>query len=288
MKKLNPKQYDEAEFNKLIFTQTNSIRSHLKLQTTDITNVKSRFKDYESNKNKLESLSPSIYVKTSDEYKSLFGLYDSVSQDTENIKDEIKKISELKCPYCGIESPYNLDHFLPRSRFPEFSIFAPNLIYVCSRCNTTYKSDDIITPTGERKFFNPYYDDFIETTQFLKCEINLNGSVYPSFRFYIEDLSATMPYEYSVMKNHFEAMHLETRYMEQIVKEKFRIFKNEYINLQQRTYYDTSLEKIKSDIDKRLRGYQGENINNYEKVFWESLKDCDECLNLIVEKKILI
>lgn len=30
------------------------------------------------------------------------------------------------------------------------------------------------------------------------------------------------------------------------------------------------------------------NINNWEKVFWESLKKSDECLNLIVNKVIPI
>jgi DNA-directed RNA polymerase subunit RPC12/RpoP len=280
MRKLNPKQYVEAEFNKLIFTQTSRIKSHLQLQTADITNVKFRFTDYESNQKALENLSSSTYVKTSDEYKSLFGLYDSVSQDTENIKKEIKKISEVKCPYCGISEPSHLDHFLPRAKYPEFSIYAPNLIYVCSICNSTYKRDDVITSTGERKFFNPYFDDFIETTQFLKCVVELNGDVYPSFKFYIQDLSATMPYEYSVMKNHFEAMELQNRYIDQIVKEKFRRFKNRYVQK------DISIEQLKHNIDYELEGLDCENINNWEKVFWESLKDSDECLNLIVKNVI--
>ena len=280
MRKLNPKQYDEAEFEKLIFTQTGGIKSHLKLTDNNVTDIKSKFTDYESNKNKLENVSFSIYVKTSDEYKSLFELYDSVSQDTKKIKDEIKKISEVKCPYCGISEPSHLDHYLPRAKFPEFSIFTPNLIHVCSICNSTYKSDDVITLTGERKFFNPYFDDFIETTQFLKCEIELHGSMYPSFKFYIEDLSATMPYEYSVMKNHFEAMHLQTRYMEQILKEKFLRFKNRYVQR------DISIEQLKHSIEYELEGLDCENINNWEKVFWESLKDSDECLKLIVNKAI--
>lgn len=285
MRKMNPKQYDEAEFD----TATNG-KPRI---NAEVTNIKNRFVDFEKNKSKLENLSQNYNKPTEckdieDLSCDLYKLYDSKSNESTKFKKEIKKISEVKCPYCGISEPSHLDHFLPRAKYPEFSIYAPNLIYVCSICNSTYKSDDVVTVAGERKFFNPYFDDFIETTQFLKCEIELNGSMYPSFKFYIEDLSATMPYEYSVMKNHFEAMHLETRYMEQIVKEKFRIFKNEYINLQQRTYYDTSLEEIKSDINKRLRGYQGENINNYEKVFWESLKDFDECLNLIVERTIPI
>ena len=41
MRKLIPKNYDEVEFNKLVFTQTNAIRSHLNLSSEDINNIKS-------------------------------------------------------------------------------------------------------------------------------------------------------------------------------------------------------------------------------------------------------
>ena len=76
--------------------------------------------------------------------------------------------------------------------------------------------------------------------------------------------------------------------MEQIVKEEFKRFRNEYVDKKLRTYDEISLNEIRRDIDKRIRGYQDENINNWEKVFWESLKDSDKCLNLIVNKVIPI
>ena len=45
---------------------------------------------------------------------------------------------------------------------------------------------------------------------------------------------------------------------------------------------------MKNYIEETLREYQEENINNWEKVFWESLKESEECLNLIVNKVIPI
>jgi len=293
MRKLVPKNYNEDEFNKLIFTKTNTIRSHLDLSSDDINNIKSRFTVYQEHKNKLEYLentSKSNYKKEDAlKYNSLFNLYDSDSKDTQNLKEEIKEISRTKCPYCGISESSHLDHFLPRAKFPEFSIYSPNLIYVCSICNSTYKGADVVNTLGERKFFNPYFDDFIEDIQFLKCKIKVEeNGIYPEFKFYIEDLSSSNDYEYKVIKNHFEVMHLQTRYMEQIVKEEFKRFRNEYVDKKSRTYDEISLNEIKRDIDKRIRGYQDENINNWEKVFWKSLKDSDDCLNLIVKKVIPI
>lgn len=277
MRKLTPKDYNENEFNMAINGKS--------IINADIENIKSRFEDFKNNQYKLEDLSQKYDKPT--ECKGLenlacdlYKLYDSKSKESIKFREEIQKISEIKCPYCGIDTPSHLDHFLPRAKFPEFSIFAPNLIYVCSICNSKYKGDDIVNTNGERKFFNPYFDDFIETTQFLKCEIKLDGSLYPTFKFYIEDLSATMPYKYTVMKNHFEAMDLQTRYMDQIVKEKFLRFKNRY------NHKPVSLEKLKENIDYELGGLNSENVNNWEKVFWESLKNCNECLNLITNKKI--
>lgn len=285
MRKLVPKNYDEVEFNKLVFTQTNAIRSHLNLSSEDINNIKSRFTIYQEYKNKLEyfenTLKSDYKKENALRYNSLFNLYDSDSKDTENLKEEIKEISRTKCPYCGISESSHLDHFLPRAKFPEFSIYSPNLIYVCSICNSTYKGDDVVNSLGERKFFNPYFDDFIENIQFLKCRIIVND-IYPKFEFYIEDLSSSNDYGYKVIKNHFEAMGLQTRYFEQIVKEKFRIFKNRYKNK------DVTLSKLKENIEYELDGLLEENDNNWEKVFWQSLKESDECLNLIVNKVIPI
>lgn len=281
MRKLIPKNYDEKEFDSL----TNE-KSRIK---ADIINIKKRFQDFEVNKYKLENLKQQ-YIKPKkckniDDLRcDLYKLYDSTNY---KFKEEIQKISGDICPYCGIDRPSHLDHFIPRSKFPEFSIYSPNLIYVCSICNSKYKGEKILNSKGERIFFNPYFDNFIETIQFLKCRIIVND-IYPKFEFYIEDLSKTSSYEYTIMKNHFEAMNLKINYMNQIVNQKFKKFKNRYVNLKERTYYEISLEQIKNYIEETLREYQEENINNWEKVFWESLKESEECLNLIVNKVIPI
>ena len=281
MRKLVPKNYNEREFDSL----TNE-KSRIK---ADILNIKKRFQDFEVNKYKLENLiqqylKPKKCKDIDDLACDLYKLYDSIN---DGFKEEIRKISGDVCPYCGIDRPSHLDHFIPRSKFPEFSIYSSNLIYVCSICNSKYKGDKILNSKGERIFFNPYFDNFIETIQFLKCRIIVND-IYPKFEFYIEDLSKTNSYEYMIMKNHFEAMNLKINYMNQIVNQKFKRFRNRYVNLKERTYYEISLEQIKNSIEETLREHQQDNINNWEKVFWESLKDSDDCLNLIVNKIIPI
>lgn len=285
MRKLTPKDYDILEFNDLIKGKERV--------TADIENIKEQFEVFNTNKQQLENVTQ-VYSKppkcqglntlSCDLYK----LYDSTSQDTEKIKNAVKSISSIKCPYCGIEKPSHIDHFLPRSIFPEFSMYTPNLIYVCSTCNSIYKGDKIVNEEGERKYFNPYFDEYIEELVFLQCKIEVENGIYPNFKFYIDDLSETHNYEFTVIKNHFESMNLNFRYIEQISKEEFRRFKNRYIEKTIKQFKDVTLDKLKNDIEEKLDELYDLNENNWEKVFWNSLKDCDECLNLIVDKLIPI
>jgi hypothetical protein len=36
------------------------------------------------------------------------------------------------CPYCSLDSNPDLDHYLPKIRYPEFSLYAYNLIPICT------------------------------------------------------------------------------------------------------------------------------------------------------------
>lgn len=65
------------------------------------------------------------------------------------------------CPVCGSpDLPSSLDHYLPRSCFPEFSIFRANLVSSCSSCNTSEKGNIVAGKSPER-FVHPYFDDWL-------------------------------------------------------------------------------------------------------------------------------
>ena len=80
------------------------------------------------------------------------------------IYDKIMINANGKCPYCGIGSPIELDHYLPKSKFPQFSILPLNLIPSCERCNkygkgtnvAKNKSDQVLHPYLDH---NLYYDN---------------------------------------------------------------------------------------------------------------------------------
>ena len=204
------------------------------------------------------------------------------------LKEQIRAISSLRCPYCGItESPFHVDHYVPRSKYPEFSVLKINLIAACATCNSRFKGNEFIKE-NKRLYFNPYFDTFIENIQFLKCSINVD-SIYPVINFYIdEELKQTNAYSYNVMKNHFDNLKLNIRYKELARVEIFNRFKDEYINPNTLEFDEVTIDELKRDIRKKLRAFREFNINHWEKVFLEALEEADDCLNLIVNKLIPI
>lgn len=303
MKKLTPINYNALDFNKFIYNREGigTVKNGKQVIDTNIINIRNRFSLFQINSTNLENVNPiTTYTvntesackaltsaqKNNELYCNLYSLYDSTSEHCKTFKKLIKDISKTKCPYCSLDTPSHIDHYLPRSVFPEYSVFSLNLIFSCSICNSGYKGDDYINAQGERLFINPYFDTFIETIPFLKCDIIINDS-YPKFKFKIDNtLQVQYTYEYKIIKNHFDKLNLESRYLDQIVEEKFKRFKNRYIDKKSMEFKTITLQQLKDNITFILDGLDDLNINNWEKVFWESLKTSDNCLNLIVNKDI--
>lgn len=79
------------------------------------------------------------------------------------IYDQIKLLARDECPYCGgcgefveEEGIGTLDHFLPKARFPAFSILPANLVPACAVCNmgmgSSFPTDPNLQP------LHPYFD----------------------------------------------------------------------------------------------------------------------------------
>ena len=77
--------------------------------------------------------------------------------------DQIKLLARDECPYCGgcgefvdEEGIGTLDHFLPKARFPVFSILPANLVPACATCNTGMGSNFPTNPNHQP--LHPYFD----------------------------------------------------------------------------------------------------------------------------------
>ena len=63
-----------------------------------------------------------------------------------------------KCPFCGgIGRPRNLDHYLPKARYPQYAILPMNLVPSCRDCNMDGKGQNLAS-SEEEQVLQPYLD----------------------------------------------------------------------------------------------------------------------------------
>lgn len=73
------------------------------------------------------------------------------------------------CPYCGFGHVSTLDHFLPKARYPLFSVLCANLIPSCSDCNKGKGASEV---TQSNQIPHPYFEEeIIETEDWLFAEV---------------------------------------------------------------------------------------------------------------------
>ncbi|EFC6289729.1 MULTISPECIES: HNH endonuclease [Enterobacteriaceae] len=92
----------------------------------------------------------------------LENLYDNNLRNKEkparDFYDKLMVSSGEKCPFCGdIGQTRNLDHFLPKAHFPEFSVMPLNLVPSCRDCNMGEKGASFATTEVEQTL-HPYID----------------------------------------------------------------------------------------------------------------------------------
>ena len=72
-----------------------------------------------------------------------------------------------RCPICGIAQADELDHFLPKEKFPVLAVYRRNLVPICHKCNQLKGS--AIANEAAKCFIQAYFDELPER--------HLNGMV---------------------------------------------------------------------------------------------------------------
>lgn len=195
-------------------------------------------------------INPSRY--SSDEKKTLQSLYGS---QTKTAKEIIKSIidnldakHDSKCLYCGIGECEEIDHYLPKEHFPEYSILFKNLIPICGKCNKI-KGENI--PGKSIDYLHMTYD-IIPLEQYLSLDITFNIKT-PILNFYI-----STEYSGSLIESHINSLKLIERYNKKGVQYILRI----------KALYDQYGEKYA--IDELDRNYL-ETSAFYGINFWKSV-----------------
>ncbi|NDU85379.1 MAG: hypothetical protein G3H99_02050 [Ferrovum sp.] len=85
-----------------------------------------------------------------------------------------------KCPLCGIGTVNTLDHYLPKTHFPVYSVTPNNLIPACSWCQK--EKSEYYSTTESGQLLHPYFDD-VDNEIWLAAEI-VTG-VPAGFRYFV-------------------------------------------------------------------------------------------------------
>jgi hypothetical protein len=126
--------------------------------------IKKRYKSYDSEISKFTECPSGTDFPCDDDKELLIDFYEHAPK---KLNDEIIKRRtkhELKdCPFCGMPlKPLTLDHFIPKSKWPEYSIFPNNLVPQCRECAPIKGEKYFDDGTQKCIFISPIYSDLLE------------------------------------------------------------------------------------------------------------------------------
>ncbi|UOE82458.1 hypothetical protein LTQ03_17170 [Vibrio splendidus] len=120
---------------------------------------------------------------------------------------DLVKGSQPVCPFCMKGAIYTVEHHLPKSKYPTYSIIPYNLVPCCRDCNTNKLDKIYLSENGQT--LHPYYDQ-ANSNRWLYAEV-IPGFA-PSVRFYVncsESLNKSLNIKIS---NHFKIYDLNHTY----------------------------------------------------------------------------
>jgi len=122
----------------------------------------------------------------------------------------LRAASHNVCPLCGITKVSSLDHYLPKAKYPVFSINPKNLVPACDGCNKI-KGDPIYRSESELHLY-PYDDDAkYYNSDWVDASISIDRGVL-NFDFYPNPPDEWSETEKRRAINHFETFELHAKY----------------------------------------------------------------------------
>jgi hypothetical protein len=116
-----------------------------------------------------------------------------------------------KCCLCGHAPSGQLDHHLPKTIFPEFSVLTFNLVPACAGCN--YKKLECYRrPDGGPAFLHAYRDLLPTTEAFLVADVYVGETIAADFRV-VQTPSISIA-KFATLQHHFDILGLANLYGE--------------------------------------------------------------------------
>ena len=130
------------------------------------------------------------------------------------VYDAIMSAALEKCPFCGgIGTPRNLDHFLPKAHFPQFSVLPHNLVPACRDCNMDGKASTFAT-SFEDQIIHPYLEEqrFFDEQWVFATYIPPENDATGRMEYFAQAPAHWSEIDKARVTTHFQSFNLAKRY----------------------------------------------------------------------------
>ncbi|MGX4744612.1 hypothetical protein [Providencia rettgeri] len=274
MNKLPKPEFRDIKELKLIIYNT-KLKDHSILNSS-LCEIVDSYKSYIRSKGALIRINrPELPSNVGEALKKLY----SSPPISHKIIDKMRKDTRVSlCPMCGSLHSGQLDHILPKTTWPEFSILTKNLVPAC-QCNR--EKGTITSQNPNIRILHPYYDDIL-SDRLISINIENLGQVpdisvkivkknthplYQSIHYHIKNVvlkNGMLDYQ----KRRWETFYLNPRSIVRGITPKLRK-KNEIVNV--------LIEELKL-VDKTHGGK-----NNWNSIFVSGLINSNVIKWLLVE-----
>lgn len=239
---------------------------------------KTRVQDYINNKGNPELISPWFNEQCLTEVSKTFqNLYKSPSQHSvqKPILDKLRNQGLNYCPSCGESgTPNTLDHYLPKSTYPEFSVTIANLCPMCDKCQTE-KRDKTLNNVLQRLFLHPYFDEF------LKLQV-LTLTISPPYEnpksFELLPHSQLSPEQQELVGRHIYELKIGKRFS--------HFFRDEYMRLKKLTKaIRDNRQNVIEQITIFSNHHRNKSINSWDHIFYDGVLQNADLMSYLENSK---
>ena len=133
------------------------------------------------------------------------------------IYDTIKVSTNGKCPICfEIGTVRTLEHYLPKAKFPQFSVHPANLIPSCRDCN--FDKSSVHASTHQEQPLHPYYDkDCFYNEVWLHARVRWEN--IPTIEYYSSPPDHWIDADKERIQHYFKESHLGNKFTQRASEE---------------------------------------------------------------------
>jgi 5-methylcytosine-specific restriction endonuclease McrA len=186
------------------------------------------------------------------------------------VLDDLNNHELNLCPACGeFGKPNTLDHYLPKGKYPHFSITPANLFPMCDSCQKE-KLEKTHTVQESRLFLHPYFDGFVDG-QIIRIVIEPPFNT-PTFKLELSEWLSDA--QRAVVHAHFRELSIERRFSTFFKGESIRILKLAANARNKGLPVEAMIEMFRST-------YEDPTLNSWQHLYFRGVLDNPEMLEYL-------